>query len=167
MRWMPWAFALLATAAVNAEPLPLGVFITATAVDPDGFMFVAGRITNRDPLPTTPGVFQASAPPCSADTCTFGFVAKITPAGANLVWATYVGLMDARAQFTSIALAPNGNVYVASSASSASWLPPLSGYQSTPGTIFVGALSSDGKSLVAGTYLGGHRASVVAIRRDA
>ena len=68
---------------------------------------------------------------------------------------------------TRIAVARNGNLYVARSALSNTALPALGGYQSTPANIFIAELSSDGKSLLAATDSGGAGDTIAALQLDA
>src|SRR5262249_25784817 len=57
----------------------------AIAVDAAGHAYVTGRTSSLD-FPTTPGVFQSGVGG-SAD----AFVTKLDPAGAALVYSTYLG----------------------------------------------------------------------------
>src|SRR5437899_1243143 len=69
--------------------LPRSAAIDATALDPTGFIYVAGTIATAD-LPVTPGVLQPTPPAnCPPSTCAFGYLAKVAPSGHALVWATY------------------------------------------------------------------------------
>jgi uncharacterized protein (TIGR03437 family) len=65
------------------------------AVDRQGNAYVAGQ-TNSADFPVTPGAFQphVAVGPCGADSpyaCPDIFIAKLNPAGAALVYATYLG----------------------------------------------------------------------------
>jgi uncharacterized protein (TIGR03437 family) len=149
-----------------AQLLPRTAGIAAVALDPAGFIYVAGSINTTD-LPVTPGVFQPTPPTnCLAPTCSFGYLAKVAPSGDALVWATYF-YAGAFGSATRMAVGKDGNLYVASSAPAVLSLPPLGGYQTTPASIFIVEVSSDGKSLLAATYLGGAGDSLAALQLDA
>ena len=148
-----------------AQLLPPTASIDATALDPNGFIYVAGTIYLGD-LPVTPGVLQPTPPAnCPPPTCAFGYVAKVAPSGDALVWATY--FYQVYGSVTRIAVGKDGNLYVARSAVTNTALPALGGYQSTPANIFIAELSSDGKSLLAATYLGGAGDTIAALQLDA
>jgi len=163
--------ALLASAPLFAQLLGRSADIHAAAIDSKGFIYLAGEIIMPG-LPTAPGVLQPGPPmDCSAtigvSTCRHGFVAKVAPSGDVLVWATYLG-GDGREWVTALAVAPDGNIVVAGSTTSKTLLPALGGYRTTPASIFIAKLSSDGRSLLAGTYFGGDGADkVVAMKLDA
>lgn len=125
------------------------------AVDSLGRMYVAGT-TGSFNFPTTAGAFQTSinggAP---------GFVAKLNPmlSGANsLLYSTYLGSSFGSTQPFSMALDPNGNVYVGGVTNGG--FPTVAGaFQMNFGgganDGFIAKLSADGTSLIYGTYLGG------------
>jgi uncharacterized protein (TIGR03437 family) len=75
---------------------------TAIAVDAAGSAIVAGNTASPDfPLVHTTMAYPGSplcgttATPYSATLCPHGFVSKLTPAGSQLVYSTYVGGRDA------------------------------------------------------------------------
>jgi uncharacterized protein (TIGR03437 family) len=86
--------------------------------------------------------------------CTHGFVAKISPSGDRVEWATYL-TGAASDSVSTLAVAGDGNVYVAGTTTSTTLVPGPSGNPSGAPRIFVAKLSSDGKSLLAATYFGG------------
>ncbi|HEV8147129.1 MAG TPA: hypothetical protein VGP79_12140, partial [Bryobacteraceae bacterium] len=138
---------------VLGQNLPLTDGIDATAVDSNGFIYVAGRDFFGQ-LPVTPGALQPNRPAnCPPSNCTPGYLAKVAPSG-SLVWATYF-YSTPFGMVTRIAVGKDGSVYVARSAPSNETLPTFGGFQSTPANIFLAKVSSDGKSILAGTYFGG------------
>jgi hypothetical protein len=117
-------------------------------------------------LPATMSAYQAT-PSGSWDL----FVARIAPDGASLEWATYFGGTAGDGLEThNLALAADGRVVLGFGSTSTD-LPTTAGalqsaYAGTggagqgtntnyPGDGYVGILSADGGSLLAGTYLGG------------
>ena len=78
--------------------------VQALAVDPAGNAFVSG--VTGVPWPTTPGVYLSQNPtPGSA----VGFVSKVAPDGASLLYSTY---LNAAGRFASLAVSPQGSVFV-------------------------------------------------------
>ncbi len=123
------------------------------AVDASGAVYVAGSYSTAD-FPATPGAFDVTPPVEDVD----AFVAKVSPSGASLVYATFLGGLGSES-VGGIALAPDGSVVVAGSTG-------RSGFPVTPGAydtvqefsaseIFVTKLSPSGAALVYSTYLGG------------
>jgi uncharacterized protein (TIGR03437 family) len=122
-------------AGSNALVAIAGFGGTAIAVDPQGNIYAAGYFT-YDLAPTTPGAFQAGA--TSRFCYSLGFfgnlpcgnqhVAKINPAGTQLIYATYViGGYGA----TPIAMAVDsaGNVILAGNTNSPDYPTTPSAYQ--------------------------------------
>jgi hypothetical protein len=121
------------------------------AVDSAGEAYVAGFTQSAD-FPTTPGAFQTTFKAID------GFIAKFNVAGSALVYSTlFGGSSPDYAQ--GIAIDAAGNAFVTGETKSAD-LP------TTPGAFdkvfhggfydaFAAKLSSDGSSLLYGTYLGG------------
>ena len=156
----------LSVLPLPAQFLPPTAGIDATALDPGGFIYLAGTIGAAD-LPVTPSVLQPTAPAnCLSSTCAFGYFAKVAPSGDALVWATYF-YPAVYGTVTRIAVGKDGNLYVAFSAPSNTALPALGGYQSTPANIFLAEVSSDGRSLLAATYFGGAGDTIAALQLDA
>ena len=110
----------------------------AIAVDSGGHAYIAG--TTEGGLPTTAGAYQTTlqgtepgfsiGPPLPL--VTNAFLAELDPAGASLVFATYIGNQSAAA--VALALAPNGSAIVAGG-----------------GTLY--RMSGDGSSLLSTTTL--------------
>ena len=119
------------------------------AVDEQGSAYVAGRTqSSRFPLRNP---FQ-SALRGNED----GFVAKLDPSGASLVWSTYLGGSN-NDDCHSIAVW-NGSVYVTGETQSSDF--PLEAWASNaflggPTDVFVTRFTPDGSRLVFSTYLGG------------
>jgi hypothetical protein len=132
------------------------------AVDSSGQAYVAG-FTDSNDFPTA-GPLQGSNGGGACGTtaypmpCYDAFVAKLTAAGSNLVYSTYLGgTGDDFA--SSIAADANGNAYVGG-LTSASNFPVTYGtlqtsYGGGPFDGFVAKINPTGSSLVYATYLGG------------
>lgn len=123
---------------------------TAIVVDGSGNAYVTGY-TSSNNFPTTTGVFQT----------TYGgngnaFVAELNPAGAQLVYSTYLG--GSGGDFgQGIAIDSAGDAYVTGSTQSANF-PVANAYQGTikgGSDAFVSELNPAGASLVFSTYVGG------------
>jgi len=149
----------LTVAPLKAQT-PLGIpFPSAVAVDSQGAIYLAGY-TMVARLATTAGVFQPSVPPggCTESitgaVCTHGFVAKTSPSGDRLEWATYLTGASPDSVST-LAVSGDGNLYVAGATTSTTLVPGPGGNPSGAPRLFVAKLSSDGKSLLAATYFGG------------
>jgi len=102
-----------------------------------------------------------SALPTSADRGT-AFVAKLSPAGDALVYATYLGGTGGDGA-AGIALGPGGEAFVTGLTQSLDFPTVNALYEAfagdggcPPGRGFVSELSASGDSLVYSTYLGGH-----------
>jgi len=157
---MPILFCSLFLVSVSAQLLPTAARIVAVAVDSNGYIYLAGQThaglsqTGGTLHPVPPKDCNLSPPqtPCN-------FIAKVAPSGDTLIWATYFG-GDGADTLSTLAVAADGNIFVAGSTTKA-FLPALNGYRTTPGSLFLAKLSSDGKSLLAGTYFGGDAADAV------
>jgi hypothetical protein len=129
---------------------------SAIAVDADGYVYVAGQ-TLSDDFPTlNPAQDRQGGPLFGAD----AFVAKLSPNGDSLVWATYLGGSMGEELVSDLVVDGQGRVYVAGSTTAPDFprQNPLRGYQGgdqlgTDG--FVVRLSTDGTTLDFATYLGG------------
>ena len=145
-------------------------------VDAAGNIWIAGVTLSQD-FPVTAGAFQtayhgAGTPGISDPEALAGdgFVARISPSGSSLVWATYIGgsLDDG---ITAIAVDSSGNVFLTGATNSSDFPTTPGAYQTKYsgnsegftnngvyfGDAFVAKLSSAGNSLVYSTYLGGSR----------
>lgn len=175
--------ALAGRALEGAGPLnPLGAFgVTwagvATAVDKAGNIYVAGGTTSSS-VPTTAGAFQRSAEPTQFGTetlpgpppfggprpvyCRHAFVAKLDPAGTQIIYATYLaGTGDDFAR--AIALDGAGNAYVVGSTGSTDFPVTTGAVQTSPGSGFITKLSPDGSRVVFSTFMTGGYGSAVAV----
>ncbi len=129
----------------------------ATAADAAGAMYFAGDVSPSDA--TAGGATQLQ--PLSSDcglsgqfvfSCTHGYIAKVAPGGDRILWSSTFG-GDGVDSITKLSVAPDGAMVFAGSTTSKSL--PLTGYQRTPGSMFVARLSADGRTILAGTYFGG------------
>lgn len=122
------------------------------AVDVSGSAYVTGR--GSDNFPTTSGAFDTTAGNTDA------FVTKVDPAGASLLYSTFIGGttgFDADVGW-GIAVDGLGHAYVTGSTVSSSFPTTLGAYDSTfngGNDAFVTKLNPMGSDLVYSTYLGG------------
>jgi len=135
----------------------------AIAVDAAGNAYVTG-LTDSTDLPTTAGAFQtANAGGFDA------FVTKLDPAGAALVYSTYLGVGGS----SGIAVDASGNAYVTGSTDSTHFPTTMGAFRTTYGggisDAFVTKLDPAGAALVYSTYLGGSgedSSSAIAVDAD-
>ena len=127
----------------------------SVAVDPAGNTYVTGATESAD-FPTA-GPFQGALSQAPSGPSTDVFVTKISPDGSTVLWSTYLG-GKGRDTGYSIALGPNGSVYVAGVTESPDF-PTRHAAQGTygggPSDAFVARLSADGSALDWSTFLGG------------
>ena len=85
----------------------------AVAVDAQGNVYVAGETSSTD-FPTA-NAYQAfpQAAPRSPGYTYDGFVAKLSPKGDRLIYATYLGAPDGSSAATALAVGPAGEAWVA------------------------------------------------------
>jgi hypothetical protein len=132
----------------------------AIEVDREGFVYVGGRA--GDSLPTTPGVLQerfaGDLSPNGAYGKQDGFIAKLTPDGSRLVWATYFGADDL-GFFRDIDVDAEGNVYGAFTNSTTPNVHVTPGaFRTTPAggqDMIVVKIAPDASRVIWATYLGG------------
>ena len=144
----------LSLAGLHAQRILGSATVTVAGVDSKGYIYVAG-MSSRD-LPTTPGALQPTTPPdclVPGSTCQHGFVAKIAPSGNSLEWATYWA-GNGTDSISALAIAPDGNLFIAGSTTSTDLLPDIGGYQTKPASLFIAKLNANGKSIMAATYFG-------------
>ncbi len=127
-------------------------YVMATTLDADKYVYITGY-TKSLSFPTTPGVYQ--------DLYGGGidaYVAKMTPQGNSLVFATYLGGYDWELSY-GIGLNAKKDVYIAGFLRSANFpttigaVQPVSGGGLVEG--FVSCISNNGDNLIYSTYLGG------------
>lgn len=148
--------------------------VYAIEVDAQGYVYVAGRAGAG--FPTTAGVLQPNfggGPAVPLYGPQDGFVCKLTPNGASVVFCTYFGNDDST-PIRDLALGPGGDIWIITSTDSSSfpsaWF--TGGYQSDRRggrDVVVARISGDGSRVVWATYLGGsgEEANTNSIRVDA
>jgi hypothetical protein len=139
------------------------------AVDTEGNAYVTGSADSTD-FPTTAGAFQVNANggDCIWYPCDDAFVSKLNPAGAALVYSTYLGGSGGD-KGSAIAVDSEGNAYVTGPTNSANDFLMVNPIQPThaggtcvweDGTAYpcfdayVAKLSAAGNALLFSTYLG-------------
>jgi hypothetical protein len=146
----------------------------AVAVDAQGAAYISGFTTSLDRLPITAGAYQPNLKqglPCPQSglvPCPDAFVAKFSPDGSALLYATYLGGTDFD-YANALAVDAAGNAYVAGGTSSADFPATTGTYQTARGRgdclgqagpypcadAFVAILNPAGTALTAATFLGG------------
>lgn len=132
-------------------------------VDPTGHVYLGGRTLSVN-LPVTAGAFDETFNP-AVNAAHDGFVAKLAPDGASLVYATYIGgtgpiqFNDSGDTVFGLDVDAGGHVYITGETDSKTDFPITPGaYQTTYGgflsDVYVAKLRPDGSSLVYSTYLG-------------
>lgn len=134
--------------------------VNGIALGSDGSLYATG-VTRSSNFPTTPGVLQTSI----AGAFENSFVSRISPTGSSLVYSTYLGAAQGDDRAFSVAVEPDGSVWVAG-------LTTSSGFPVTPDALsgsisgaqdgFIASLASDASSLRYGTFLGGGNLDFVA-----
>ncbi len=146
----------------NNNLLP-GSDVFGLITDSSGNIIVTGD-TNADNFPTTAGTFQPACTELAGNgnaqknTCSAAFLTKLTPTGST-IWSTYYGGTTPSINYTigrGLAVDASNNVYLVGSGDDGS-LPLLRPFASAPGgnpDFFFSEFSSDGKTLLAGTWVG-------------
>ena len=133
----------------------------AIALDSDGNIYIGGSTASAD-FPVTSGAYQTTMPDLGPYGSPTGFVAKLSPDAASLLYSTYLGgpnnsgVVDA-SQVNGIAVNTAGNAYVTGPTASTDFPTTTGAFQTTAaygGGAFVTELSADGSSLVYSTYVG-------------
>lgn len=122
---------------------------TGIAVDQNGSVYLAGYTSSVNFPLATLGSLSANA--------YHAFVAKLDSAGANLIYADYIG-GNSEDYGIALVLDSANEVYVTGSTTSSNF-PAVNAYQAQqPGPYagFLTKVSADGSSLVYSTYLGGN-----------
>src|SRR5579872_1438667 len=127
----------------------------AIAIDGTGAAYITGE-TDSDEFPVTASAFDRTYK--SAENDVTGFVAKLSPTGTSLVYATYLGGTGAEHP-KGIAVDSSGAAYITGYTFSTDF-PLKAAFQSTnknpdAGTGFLTKLAPSGSTLVYSTYLGG------------
>ncbi|GEM_PF-1339148 len=130
-----------------------------SAVNGSGELYLAGRAGTG--FPTTPGAFDNSFNGGHAvgnvHTATDAFVAKLSPAGDQLLYSTYIG-GNGNDNGRAIHLLPSGELIIGGGNSDSDNLPVTPGaYKTSLGgqkDSWVAKLSADGSSLIFLTYFG-------------
>jgi hypothetical protein len=125
------------------------------AVDASGDAYVTGTTTSPD-FPITPDAFQTSNPPGFYK----GFVTKLDPTGAALVYSTYLGGSSGNDYPSGLAVDSAGDAYITGATGSDDF-PVTPGAFQTSHTggfenAFVAVMNPTGTGLVYSTYLGGN-----------
>lgn len=137
----------------------------AIEVDDQGYVYVSGRAGEK--FPVTAGAFQTEflgGPPQGPYPSQSGFVAKLSPEGKTLVWASYFGAGDDPSHpVRDLALARDGSIFIASSSTTGAYPKSIRpaferGYRSRHSgkrDAVLARLKNDGTEVVWATYLGG------------
>ena len=136
---------------------------TGIAVDSSGNAYVTGSTTSVN-FPTTTGAVQTTfgGGTCGTSPCSDAFAVKLGPAGASLVYSTYLGGIRADSG-QGIALDSAGDAFVVGTTDSVDTFPTISPLQSASGggtDAFVSKLNPGGSSLLYSTFLGGNDADL-------
>lgn len=146
----------------------LATTILDMVIDADENIYFAGEIAGMDGvLPATPGAFKTStsAGPTKLD----GFIAKMSPDGTFLHWATYLGGESKADTIYGLAIDAARAVYVVGDTSSADYPVTPGAFALTEGGNtdgFVTKLLPNGSNLVWSTYLGGSCCQAGGYQRD-
>ncbi|GAG36964.1 unnamed protein product, partial [marine sediment metagenome] len=124
------------------------------AVDANGGIYVCGR-TGSDDFPVTAGAYQTTLKGRNN-----AFITKLSSDGSSLVYSTYLG-GDRGTRAIGILVDGSDNAHVTGYTGSSVFPTTPGAYKRTHNDdetdIFITRLSSDGKSLVSSTLLGGER----------
>ncbi len=133
----------------------------AIRLDGSGDVYYLQTLNSRD-APTTPGAYQAVAPGGGSDL----LLSKFSPQG-TLIFSTYFGGRGSDAGEThNLWVTSIGEAFFGAWTNSSDLPTTENAYQKSLGDAgggdgFVARLSADGRSLIAGTYLGGSQEDVV------
>ena len=128
----------------------------ATALAPDGSVYIAGSITKETGLPVSANAYQTAPPPAPS-----GYILRLSADGAKALQATYLGNTPvdpsgSGAAITALSLDGNGNVAVnGSSAANFPMVDPLLSLSGLGGTV-VAELNPDLSALLFSTFLPGN-----------
>jgi len=137
----------------------------AIAIDSSGSAYVGGYTCSTN-FPVTPGAFQTmnNGGNCTRINVGAAFVSKLDPAGASLIYSSYLG---GTGSVAGIAVNSAGNAYVTGTSYAANFPTTPGAFQSSCSTCnigksdgFVTEFNAAGSGLVYSTYLGGSLADV-------
>jgi hypothetical protein len=144
----------------------LGVDANAIAVDLSGNAYVAGTTVTSD-YPVTQGAFQTANQALSNGSGN-AFITKLSPAGTEVVYSTYLGgsaqsfgyyTISSGDSANGIAVDAEGNAYVAGQTTSNDFPVTAGAFQTQAknpySSAFITKLNPTGSALVYSTYLGG------------
>jgi hypothetical protein len=140
--------------------------LTGFAVDPAGNMYAGGTTSSTD-YPTTSGAMATANTPAGFGTA--GFITKIDPTGANLVYSTY--LPGNNVQQNGLAVDATGSAAVVGQVGEGGLAFPLinpiqSSTLNTPNAGFVVKMRPDGSAPLFSSYLGSFSTTLNAIALD-
>jgi photosystem II stability/assembly factor-like uncharacterized protein len=108
-----WSTYLGGNDARSSYHSPVGDAAWAVAVDPQGNVYVAGQTSSTD-FPTANAYQAFPQATARALVATYdGFVAKLSPKGDRLIYATYLGAPDGSSAATALAVGPAGDAWIA------------------------------------------------------
>ncbi len=137
----------------------------AIEVDDQGYVYISGRA--GDKFPVSGVVFQPQfqgGPPHGPYPSQSGFVAKLSPDGKTLVWASYFGAGDDPSHpVRDLALARDGSIFIASSSTTGAYPKSIRqaferGFRSRHAgkrDAVLARLKNDGSEVMWATYIGG------------
>ncbi len=134
---------------------------SAIAIDPQGYIYVAGQTTSDD-FPTRGGVMAYQG---GSEIGTDVFIAKLSPGGDSLLYATYLGGSGDDVA-TALLVDDQGRILVAGSTTSDDFptILPVQAYQGSPALqsdAFIARFRADGTALDFATPLGGMGEEVI------
>lgn len=142
--------------------------VGAMALDSHGNSYATGEVEFFG-FPTTPGSFEPNPPGPFT-----GFVVKLSPDGAHLIYSTFLGGHDGTVdEGRGITADSDGNAYIVGSATSSDFpttpgvfQPDCKKVDVNCGNAFISKLSSDGSHLIFSTFLGGTSTAAEGVALD-
>ena len=140
-------------------------YATGVAVTPSGDLVVCGYTSSPD-FPITAGAVQPAI-----RTATDAFVARLSPDGSTLRWATYLGASKNTDLANDVAVDAAGDVYVVGETNANDFpgasASPIRSANPLGRDGFVVKLAGDGSSLLWSTYIGGTSSGYDVVQADA
>jgi hypothetical protein len=138
--------------------------VQSAYIDDTGHIFVGGN-TSSDNFPVTPNAYDTTknGPAGSGFDTQDGYVAKLSPDGANIIWATLIGGSRRDAVYA-VRTDSMGNVYLLGATGSQDFPSTAGAFDETFNgpiitngitDIFVASLTADGSTLRFSTFVGG------------